>query len=102
MKGHIRFSGALLLLLLAALAIAPIGCRKKTPAPQAVQQDQPLVGEVNPAMTSQLLRFVEEKGRLPTNFAELARSRLDLVPRHPPGMKWAVDSVTREVKLVKE
>jgi len=61
-----------------------------------------LEGEVHPLMTYQLHVFVEQKGRLPTDFAELARTRLDAVPRTPPGMTWAIDRVTQEVKLVKK
>jgi hypothetical protein len=53
-------------------------------------------------MTSQLRIFVQQNGRLPTDFAELARTRLDGVPRIPPGTKWAIDAATQEVKLVKE
>jgi len=113
---------------LAAWAIAVTGCHKKTPVtaatpanqqaepelppspgqPVQVQSggaggtSQPLQGEVHPLMTYQLRIFVEQKGRLPNDFAELARTRLDVVPRTPPGMTWAIDRVTQEVKLVKK
>jgi hypothetical protein len=53
-------------------------------------------------MTSQLRAFIAEKGRLPADFTELASTRLDVVPRTPPGMTWAIDRVTQEVKLVKK
>jgi len=111
---------------LTACAIAMAGCHKKanviaTPANQQAQPETPtsprqpvqvqseasdaskaLEGEVHPLMTYQLHVFVEQKGRLPTDFAELARTRLDAVPRTPPGMTWAIDRVTQEVKLVKK
>ena len=98
-------------LLLANIAIGSSSCGKKTPAISAAeQQQQPaasasqqaLVGEVNQAMTAQLRIFEQIAGRLPTNFTELVRTRLDVVPRHPPGFQWAIDPVTKEVKLVKE
>jgi hypothetical protein len=53
-------------------------------------------------MTEQLRIFVQEHGRLPTDFAEFIRARLDSVPRVPQGMKWAIDPATQEVKLVKQ
>jgi hypothetical protein len=97
-----------LLLLLVALAISPTGCRKKTPAATAVREtqlgaqgtNQTLAGEVHPYLTGELRAFAQDKGRLPTNFLELARTRLDLVPRTPPDMTWAIDYTTQEVKLV--
>jgi len=52
-------------------------------------------------MTEQLQIFIQQKGRLPADFAEFARVRLDSVPRTPPGTKYAIDPVTREVKIVK-
>lgn len=76
------------------------GCGKK-PAPATTNADQPLVGQADPFLTEQLRIFTQQKGRLPTDFAELV-SGVDSRPRKPPGMKWAIDSVTREVKLVKE
>lgn len=98
------------LLLLATLTVIAPACHRKPPPvstppvgqPQTAEPSQPLAGEVNPAMTRQLQIFVQIAGRLPTNFTELARTRLDLVPRTPPGMKWAIDPATSEVKLVKE
>ncbi len=103
-----RGDQACLLLLLAALALAPAGCRKQAPTGSATQStqlgapdtNQPLTGEVHPFMTSQLRSFIEQSGRAPTNFTELARTRLDLVPRAPPGMTWVIDYTTKEVKLV--
>jgi hypothetical protein len=97
-----------LLFLLIALAVFPTACGKKSSAPPAAQQPQsgaaeanlPLTGEVHPAMTGELRVFVQQTGRMPTNFTELARSRLDLVPRTPPGKKWEIDYATQEVKLV--
>lgn len=93
-----------LALLLAALALAPAACRKQTPPaaqPTASVNTEPLTGEVHPFMTSQLQRFIAQMGRPPTNFTELASSSLDVVPRSPPGMTWAIDYATKEVKLVR-
>jgi len=45
---------------------------------------------------------MEKNGRLPKDFAELARAQLDTRPRAPKGMKWAIDPTTAEVKLVKQ
>jgi hypothetical protein len=71
----------------------------------AAAQEQPsspaLDGTVNPFLTSQLQIFIQEKGRIPTDFAEFSRTRLDSVPRTPPGTHWAIDFTTKEVKLVK-
>jgi hypothetical protein len=53
-------------------------------------------------MTGQLKRFIEEKGRLPKDFAEFAAARMDSVPRPPEGLKYAIDATTQEVKLVKK
>jgi hypothetical protein len=63
---------------------------------------KPLDGYAHPFMTAQLRTFMEQNARFPTNFAELAHARLDVVPRTPPGMTWAIDRVTQEVKLVKK
>ena len=100
------------LLLGVALAIGSAGCHQKaTPAPApstsavqpgATETPQPLAGEVDPAMTAQLRVFMNQTGRAPTDFKELARVRLDRVPRAPAGMKWAIDLATQEVKLVKQ
>ena len=88
------------LLLIAALAMAA-GCHKQSSAPQpAAQQSQPLTGEVDPFMTSQLRSFIEQQGRPPTNFSEMARGRLDRVPRTPADKTWAIDYTSQEVKLV--
>ena len=59
-----------------------------------------LVGETNPYLTRQLQRFAREEGRLPENFNEFANASLDSIPRPPPGMKWAIDSRSIEVKAV--
>jgi hypothetical protein len=72
------------------------------PATAATAAAQSLVGEVHEFMTSQLGIFIQQNGRLPKDFAEFSRARLDSVPRTPVGMKWAIDTTTREVKLVKE
>ena len=70
-----------------------------TPAPEAAQ---PVVGTVDPGMTEQLRAFMQKNGRLPNDFAELARMQLDSRPRPPKGMKWDIDRATAEVKLVKQ
>jgi hypothetical protein len=57
-------------------------------------------GDVNEFMTKQLRIFIQQKGRLPVNFAEFAHARLDGVPAAPNGMKWAIDTTRQEVKAV--
>ena len=57
-------------------------------------------GEVNPFLTQQLRIFVQQKGRLPSSFNELASTRLDSIPRPPAGKKWAIDGSTLEVKAM--
>ena len=113
--------------LVAALALPIVGCGKKeastpktTPpaAPEATaaaeraqaappvagaekQGSEAVAGAVNAFLTSQLRIFIEQNGRLPKDFAEFARARLDSVPRTPAGTRWAIDPTTQEVKLVK-
>jgi len=87
-------------LMLAALAVVAAGCGKKAPPAPAAQQTQALTGEVHPQMTSQLRLFIQQKGRPPTNFTELARAGLDVVPRTPPDKTWAIDYTSQEVKLI--
>ena len=53
-------------------------------------------------MTGQLRIFIQQNGRMPNDFGELAKARLDSVPRTPLGMKWAIDPATQEVKMVKQ
>ena len=102
---------ATLLVLLLALS----GCGRKQPAatPAAADQQtqpataenappQPLEGQVDPFMTGQLRIFIQQNGRMPNDFGELAKARLDSVPRTPLGMKWAIDPATQEVKMVKQ
>lgn len=57
-----------------------------------------VTGEVNGFLTEQLRIFIREKGRSPADFAELARVRLDSIPRPPAGKKWVIDNATKEVK----
>jgi len=90
------------------------GCGKKPPAPtaatptnetsatSATAATKPLDGQVDPFLTQQRRAYVQQKGRLPADFRELARTSLDSVPRAPAGMKWAIDPTTREVKAVKQ
>ena len=54
--------------------------------------------QVNAFLTEQLRIFIREKGRIPESFAELARTRLDSIPRPPTGKKWVIDNATKEVK----
>jgi len=107
--------------LLATIALALVGCHQKQAptAGEAEQQPQPaapppnyvttaaqnapaenVTGEVNPFLTQQLQIFIQQKQRLPADFAELARARLDSVPRPPDGKKWVIDKTTRQVKAV--
>ena len=74
----------------------------ETPAMAGTTASKPLDGQVNPFFTQQLRVFVQQKGRLPADFRELARTSLDSVPRAPAGMKWAIDPTTREVKAAKQ
>lgn len=100
------------ILALATLLVAAASCGKKSPtaagsdnASLAVatnEASQPLEGPVNDFLTGQLRIFIQDKGHLPKDFAELAQARLDSIPRTPPGMKWAIDPVTQDVKLVKQ
>ena len=105
--------------LLAVAVLVHFGCGKKNePATQqsgeasapgapppkyvaAVAQNAPaenVAGEVNAFLTGQLQIFIREKGRMPADFAELARARLDSVPRPPEGKKWVIDTTTKQVK----
>jgi hypothetical protein len=85
---------------------AAAGAAVETPAPRyvtAVAENKPAAyaaGEVNAFLTEQLRIFVQQKQRLPADFAELARVRLDSVPRPPEGRKWVIDTTTREVKAM--
>jgi len=78
------------------------------PAPAApatpAQNDaaQTVNGVVVPALTQQLRLFVQEKGRMPESFAEFAGARLDSVPRLQPGLTFAIDPTTQEVKIVRK
>lgn len=63
---------------------------------------QAVVGEVDAFLTGQLQIFVQQKNRLPASFSELARARLDSVPRPPAGKKWVIDTESIEVKAVVE
>jgi PBP1b-binding outer membrane lipoprotein LpoB len=104
---------------LATLALALVGCsQKQAPAPgeagqkpgepppqfvTAVAENQPaenVTGVVDVFLTQQLQAFIQQKQRLPEDFAELARTRLDSVPRPPEGKKWVIDKTTRQVKAV--
>jgi hypothetical protein len=90
------------------------GCSKKPPAPTAATPTNetsaasataaaaPLDGKVDPFLTKQLRAFVQQKGRLPADFGELARTTLDSRPRAPAGMTWVIDPTTQEVKAVRQ
>lgn len=60
-----------------------------------------VAGEVNAFLTEQLRIFIREKGRMPESFTELARVRLDSIPRPPAGKKWVIDNATKEVKAAR-
>jgi hypothetical protein len=106
----------ILLLPAIALSLWLIGCGQKPPAPtatavpatnqtpaaSATTAAQPLQGQVNPFLTQQLRAFVQQTGRLPADFGELARTRLDSRPRPPAGTQWVIDPATQEVKAVKQ
>jgi hypothetical protein len=87
-------------------ASAPAGQATAAPAsqggrpPRTEPAGQPLYGLVHPFMTTQLRRYVAENGRLPKDFNEFARAKMDSVPRLPSGVKFAIDPVTQEVKMV--
>ena len=61
-----------------------------------------LEGAIHPFMTSQLRRFIQEKGRLPESFGEFAAGRMDSVPRPPPGMEYVIDANAQAVKVVRK
>lgn len=61
---------------------------------------QTVVGDVDAFLTGQLQAFIAEKNRLPADFGEFARARLDSVPRPPAGKKWVIDTESLEVKAV--
>jgi hypothetical protein len=65
-------------------------------ADNAVHEE--VAGEVNAFLTDQLRAFVQQKGRLPRNFAEFASLRLDSIPRPPEGKKWVIDTANLQVK----
>lgn len=111
-----------LLFVVAALTLVGCGKNSETTAPMgavpgvdipstspppryvtAVAENRPVAGaagEVNGFLTEQLKIFVQQKRRLPADFAELARERLDSVPRPPEGKKWVIDTATQTVKAV--
>jgi hypothetical protein len=76
------------------------------PAPKFITahaQNEPaqnVAGEVHPFLTEQLQIFVQQKGRMPQSFAELAGVRLDSIPSAPPGKKWVIDTASAQVKAV--
>jgi len=83
-------------------AVATLAPTNEATASALNERSQPLEGPADPGMTDQLRIFIQEHGRLPADFAEFSRARLDSVPRVPQGMKWAIDPATQEVKLVKQ
>lgn len=72
------------------------------PAQPASQANEPLIGLVHESMTAQLKKFIEETGRMPKDFSEFARAKMDSVPRAPEGLKFAIDETTQDVKLVRK
>jgi hypothetical protein len=61
---------------------------------------QEVSGQTDPFLTQQLQIYVRQVGRMPESFSQLAASRLDSIPRPPPGTKWVIDSAHMEVKAV--
>lgn len=79
---------------------AAVNSRKAPKPPQTVSPE--LIGTVHQFMTEQLHVFILQKGRMPTSFGEFANARMDSVPRPPPGLMWAIDNNTKEVKLIRQ
>lgn len=79
---------------------ASASSRKAAAKPSVANPE--LVGTVHPFMTEQLHVFILQKGRMPQSFGEFANARMDSVPRPPPGLMWAIDNNTKEVKLVRQ
>ena len=69
------------------------------PPPATGNGDEAVAGTVDEFMTGQLHIFIQEKGRLPVDFAEFAAARMDSIPRTPAGMVWAIDNENQQVKL---
>jgi hypothetical protein len=80
-------------------AAVPVAAPAPISAP-APDMPRPINGVVAPFLTTQLRIFIQEKGRFPESFAEFAGARLDSVPRLAPGLKFAIDPATQEVKIV--
>lgn len=72
------------------------------PAAATTATGAALNGVVDPNLTAQLKIFVQQRGRLPESFAEFAGARLDSVPRLGPGLMFAIDTATHEVKIVRK
>jgi hypothetical protein len=64
------------------------------------QSRQAVVGDVDPFLTAELQKFIQQKNRMPASFSEFARARLDSVPRPPAGKRWVIDAASLEVKAV--
>ncbi len=86
------------------MAAAPARQRAQAqPAPVEVPGESvAVVGTIHQFMTDQLRIFVQQKGRLPKDFSEFTNTRMDSVPRPPPGMKYAIDASSMTVKLVRQ
>lgn len=67
-----------------------------------LEEAQSMQGAIHPFMTQQLQMFIQKEGRIPTSFAEFASARMDSVPFPPDGMKYVIDPVARQVKVVKK
>ncbi len=64
------------------------------------QSRQAVVGDVDPFLTAELQKFIQQKNRMPASFSEFTRARLDSVPRPPAGKRWVIDAASLEVKAV--
>ncbi len=101
-------------LVIAAALLGGCGKKAETPGPAAsaaassnataaaASAQKPLEGVVDPELTRMLKAFVQEKGRLPQDMAELKMAKMDSLPRPPAGFFYAIDPVTVEVKIVRE
>jgi hypothetical protein len=93
---HDWTKAASVLLFLAVLILAPVGCNRREPV---ATQPEATMDELNSAASAWLMA----KGTLPqevselTNYPSLKTKRL---PTPPPGKKLAIDTVTRRVVMV--
>ena len=99
----LRLSAVWLLngVLIACSCSGLFGCKKKEASNSSTVSNQAVVGSVDPMMTAELRKFIDQQHRLPNNLWELL-NRFDQRPHPPQGMQWVIDGTTKEVKLVKQ